>query len=368
MKPSGYSRRDFDDSPFIIFYEVTQACDLTCQHCRACAQPRRAADELDALQARSLLEQMASFPRPPMLVLTGGDPLKRPDIYELVDHGVRLGLDVAMTPSATPLVTATALLRLREAGLHRLALSLDGVDAATHDGFRGVPGSFDRTLAILSAARTVGLSLQVNTTIVKANVHQIDSLAEMLSGQGIVLWSVFFLVPVGRGEQLERISPQQYEEVFERLWHHAQRQPYGIKTTEAPHYRRFVLQRRGDPQQYPGAAVSRQPQRAPLGINDGRGVMFVSHQGVLYPSGFLPVACGRFPRDSIVDIYRHNPWFQALRDANRLQGKCGHCEFRHICGGSRARSFAVTGDLLAAEPDCAFLPMVPDASVAIHSA
>ncbi len=363
-----YSRRDFDHSPFVIFYEVTQACDLTCQHCRACAQPRRAADELDALQARSLLEQMASFPRPPMLVLTGGDPLKRPDIYELVDHGVRLGLDVAMTPSATPLVTATALLRLRAAGLHRLALSLDGIDAATHDAFRGVPGSFDRTLAILSWARSVGLPLQVNTTIAKTNVHQIDPLAEMLAGQGIVLWSVFFLVPVGRGAQLERISPQQYEEVFERLWHHAQRQPFGIKTTEAPHYRRFVLQREGDPQRSRGVEVVRQPQRAPLGINDGRGVMFVSHQGVMYPSGFLPVACGRFPRESIVDVYQHNHRFQALRDVNRLQGKCGHCEFRHVCGGSRARSYALTGELLAAEPDCTYSPTRPDVSTATDSA
>jgi AdoMet-dependent heme synthase len=368
MSSAVYSRHDFAHGPFVVFYELTQACDLACKHCRACAQPLRDPDELDALQARRLLEQFADFPKPPMLVLTGGDPLKRPDVYDLVDHGVRLGLDVAMTPSATPLVTAEALLRLRDAGLHRLALSLDGVDAATHDAFRGVSGSFDRTLEILAEARRIGLPLQVNTTIAQSNVHQVDDLAEMLSGQGIVLWSVFFLVPVGRGEQLERISPQQYEEVFERLWHHAQRQPYGVKTTEAPHYRRFVLQRRGDPQQNPERMASKQQQRAPLGINDGRGVMFVSHHGVIYPSGFLPVVCGRFPRDSIVEVYQNNPWFQSLRDANRLQDKCGRCEFRHICGGSRARSFALTGDLLAAEPDCAYLPGVTAAAPAINSA
>jgi AdoMet-dependent heme synthase len=355
-KAGGYGRGDFDHSPFVVFYELTQACDLACKHCRACAQPARASDELDPLQARQLLEQMASFPKPPMLVLTGGDPLKRPDVYDLVDHGVRLGLDVAMTPSATPLVTSDALSRLRAAGLHRLALSLDGADAATHDAFRGVPGSFGRTLAILAEARSIGLPLQVNTTLAASNVHQVDDLAELLKELGIVLWSVFFLVPVGRGEELERISPQQYEEVVERLWHHAQRQPFGIKTTEAPQYRRFVLRRQGDPQQNRHNTSSNGRQRAPLGINDGRGVMFISHQGVIYPSGFLPVVCGRFPRDSVVDVYQQHPSFQSLRDANRLRGKCGRCEFRHVCGGSRARSFALTGDMLAAEPDCAYPP------------
>ncbi|MCL4207123.1 MAG: TIGR04053 family radical SAM/SPASM domain-containing protein [Pirellulaceae bacterium] len=355
-KPGDYTRRDFDHSPFVVFYELTQACDLVCKHCRACAQPARSPDELDSRQARQLLEQLATFPKPPMLVLTGGDPLKRPDVYELVEHGVGLGLDVAMTPSATPLVTAEALQRLRAAGLHRLALSLDGVDAATHDAFRGVRGSFDRTLEILAEARRIGLPLQVNTTIAASNVHQVDALAEMLSSRGIVLWSVFFLVPVGRGQELERISPLQYEEVFERLWHHAQRQSYGIKTTEAPQYRRFVLQRQGNPQRAPVSAGTNGQQRAPLGINDGRGVMFISHQGVIYPSGFLPVLCGQFPRDSVVDVYQRHPSFQALRDANRLQGKCGRCEFRHVCGGSRARSFALTGDMLASEPDCPYQP------------
>ena len=178
MRPSAagkarkFSRRDLEHSPFVVFYELTQACDLVCKHCRACAQSARAPDELDSRQARQLLEQLATFPKPPMLVLTGGDPLKRPDVYELVEHGVRLGLDVAMTPSATPLVTAAALRRLHAAGLHRLALSLDGVDAATHDAFRGVRGSFDRTLEILAEARRIGLPLQVNTTIAASNVHQ----------------------------------------------------------------------------------------------------------------------------------------------------------------------------------------------------
>ena len=355
MAFGNYTRSDFDHSPLVVFYETTQACDLVCQHCRACAQPQRDSEELDSEQARQLIAQLASFPKPPMLVLTGGDPLKRPDVFELVEHGVNLGLDMAMTPSATPLVTAEALRRLRDAGLHRLAVSLDGADAATHDAFRGVAGSYQRTLEILAEARRIGLPLQVNTTVTRANVQQLDALAEFLATQAVVLWSVFFLVPVGRGDQLERLSPQQYEEVFQRLWRHAERQPYGIKTTEAPHYRRFVLQRQGNPQRTPTADAG-QKQRAPLGINDGKGIMFVNHRGAIYPSGFLPIVCGRFPRDSVVDVYQNSHWFRKLRDANRLQGKCGQCEFRHACGGSRARSYALTGQLMAAEPDCVYIP------------
>ncbi|NUQ61854.1 MAG: TIGR04053 family radical SAM/SPASM domain-containing protein [Pirellulales bacterium] len=351
-----YTRSDFDRSPFVVFYEVTRACDLVCQHCRASAQPRRDPLELDGEQARQLLGQLASFPKPPMLIFTGGDPLKRADVVDLVRHAVDLGLNAAMTPSATPLVTPEALRNLHEAGLHRLAVSLDGMDAATHDALRGVSGSFQRTIQIMADARRIGLPLQVNTTVTQANLGQIDTLAEMLAGERIVLWSVFFLVPVGRGEQLKRISPEQYEAVFEKLWFHAQRQPYGIKTTEAPHYRRFVLARRGNPRHKPDELDQTQNQRAPLGINDGKGVMFIDHRGAIYPSGFLPLRCGRFPRDSVIDVYQNSPIFRQLRDANQLKGKCGRCGFRHACGGSRARTYAVTGDALAPEPDCVYIP------------
>jgi radical SAM protein len=356
MSSQTYARSDFSHSPLVAFYETTQACDLVCRHCRACAQPQRDSRELSTTAARDLLRQFSTFPKPPMVVLTGGDPLKRPDIFQLVEYGVNLGLEVAMTPSATPLVTYEALRRLREAGLHRLALSLDGVDANTHDAFRGVQGSYQRTMEILTAAREIGHPLQVNTTVTTANVNQIDELADLLATKGIVLWSVFFLVPVGRGSELGRLTPQQYKDVFERLWHHTQCQPYGIKTTEAPHYRSYVLKHSGNPQRNPVVSGAAQKQRAPLGINDGKGIMFISHQGAIFPSGFLPLVCGQFPRDSVVDVYQNSRWFRKLRDANQLKGKCGQCEFRHVCGGSRARACAVTGDPMAAEPDCAYIP------------
>lgn len=354
--PAPYTADDFGVSPFIVFYEVTRACDLVCAHCRACAQPNRHPHELDNEQSRRLITQFASFPKRPVLVFTGGDPMKRGDVFDLVTHAVGCGLSVAMTPSATPLMTPTAVRRLQEAGLSRLALSLDSSDASTHDAFRGVSGSFARTLEILAQARSIGLPIQVNTTITKRNVDQVDAMAGMLAGMGIALWSVFFLVPVGRGLAEQRIEPWQYEMVFEKLWNHAKAQPYAIKTTEAHHYRRYVLEKMGDPQHQPGELPKGRIQRAPIGVNDGKGVFFVSHTGTVYPSGFMPLRCGKFPDESVVDIYQKSPLLRQLRDGDLLKGKCGACEYRALCGGSRARAYQLTQDPLAAEPDCAYIP------------
>lgn len=351
-----YTNEDFGKGPFVVFYETTRACDLLCKHCRACAQPRRHPRELTTDQAKLLFDQFASFEKPPVVVLTGGDPMKRQDIFEIIEHGISRGLQMAMTPSATPLVTPEALYMLKQAGLGRLALSVDGKDAATHDTFRGVPGSFDRTLKLFAEAAVIGLPTQVNTTITRYNVDQVDAMADLFSTLSITLWSVFFLIPVGRGLAEQRISAPEYERVFEGLWKSARRHPYGIKTTEAHHYRRFVLQRNGDPQRQPENGGSSRIQRAPLGVNDGKGVFFVGHTGNIYPSGFMPILCGRFPEESVADVYRNSALLQSLRDSDRLKGKCGVCECRHFCGGSRARAYAVTRDPLAAEPDCVYVP------------
>ena len=344
---------DLDRDPFLVFYEVTRACDLVCRHCRACAQPERHPRELDADASEGLIDELTRFDVPPLLVLTGGDPFKRPDVFALIERARGAGLRVAVTPSVTPLVTRRRLGALREAGVERVALSLDGADARTHDGFRGVPGSFERTLEVAETARSLGLPLQINTTATRDNAEQIDAMAEILAGIGVALWSVFFLVPVGRGLRERRLGPDACEALFDRLWRQAAHRPFGIKTTEAPHYRRYVLERCGDPQRSPPGARA---QRAPLGVNDGKGVLFVSHTGQIFPSGFLPKACGRFPRDSVVATYRASPLFRSLRDPDALSGKCGVCPFRGVCGGSRARAYAVTGDPLAAEPDCAYEP------------
>lgn len=345
-----YGEEDFAHSPLLVFYEVTRACNLLCVHCRADAQRKAHPLELRNGDARKMIAELARFPRPPLLVLTGGDPIKREDIFDLVNYAAGKGLEVAMTPSATPLVTGEVIERLKEAGLHRFAVSLDGADDRTHDGFRRVPGSFARTLAIIERAIEVGLPVQVNTTLAQHNVGQVEQIAELLAKYEIVLWSVFFLVPTGRGLAGERLTGEQVEGVFGRLLNESRRRRFAIKTTEAPHYRRFVIQRRQN-QPQPDAMRSRF-----VGTNDGKGVMFVSHIGEIFPSGFLPVECGKTPRDSVVDVYQNSSLFKALRDPDRLGGKCGVCDYRGMCGGSRARSYAMSGDPLAAEPDCVYVP------------
>ncbi len=349
------TKRDFAQGPLVVFYEVTQACDLVCRHCRASAQPRRHPEELSTEQACALLDQLARFPVAPFVVLTGGDPLKRPDLFQIISHGVNLGLPVAITPSATPLLTRDVVHQFARLGVRRLAVSLDGADAATHDAFRGWPGSFQRTLEVMQWARQAELPLQVNTTVVKHNLGQLDRLAELLAEQGIVLWSVFFLVPTGRGLLLEGLSAEEYELAFEKLYRASQRFPYAVKTTEAPHYRRWVLQqRKAQGREAKSRSAANPWQLQPT--NDGRGTLFIGHTGRIYPSGFLPVECGRFPQDDVVQVYQRHPTFLTLRNPDLLQGKCGLCEYRTICGGSRARSYALTGELMAEEPCCAYVP------------
>ena len=305
-------------------------------------------DELTTDQSRELIAQLIEFPRPPLLVFTGGDPFKRPDLFEMISFARSLGLTVALSPSATPLVTDRAIECLQQVGLHRMSMSLDGATAATHDGFRRVPGSFERTLRIIQRAKSVGLPMQVNTTIARHNVEDVDAIAELLDGFDIELWSVFFLVPTGRGLAEQRIAPIQYEQVFEKLLQQSAKRRYRIKTTEAPHYRRFIANSSGG-----GAAASVES----LGTNDGKGVMFISHVGEIFPSGFLPLNCGTFPRDSVVDAYTTHPTFLKFRNPDALEGKCGQCNYRHLCGGSRARAYALTGRMMAAEPDCVYYGM-----------
>lgn len=290
-------------------------------------------------------------------MITGGDPLKRADIFDLIQHSVGLGLDTAITPSPTPLVTTAAIRRLKAAGIARLAVSVDGANAETHDAMRGVAGSFDQTRRIMADAHDCGIPVQVNTTIHPNNFDQIEAIAEMLTQEQILLWSIFFIVPVGRATSALRLAPEQYEEAFARLWGLSLRTPFIIKTTEAMHYRRFVLQQRKNTPHEDGPRHSARGWNHGFpGLNDGRGIMFVNHAGLIHPSGFLPLVCGLFPFNDPVDVYQNSPIFRRLRDEDRFSGKCGVCEYRHLCGGSRARSYAVTGDPYAAEPDCVYLP------------
>ncbi|WP_205678835.1 TIGR04053 family radical SAM/SPASM domain-containing protein [Aquisphaera insulae] len=377
-----FAERDFAISPMIVFYELTRACDLVCRHCRACAQPQSDPNELTTDLSKRLIDQLASFPVQPMLVLTGGDPLKRADIFELVRYSADTGMETAITPSPTPLVTAEAIARLKEAGIARMAVSIDGADAATHDAMRGVAGSFEQTQRIMRDARALGIPVQVNTTLNPANLDQIEAIADMLAQHGIVLWSVFLIVPVGRATADLRLTGEQYERAFARLYAQSRKQPYGIKTTEGMHYRRFVAQQRvkarrdgageapamgGHPHGRGGHGGS-SPQFLTTGVNDGKGVMFVSHTGLVHPSGFMPLVCGMFPFNNVVDVYQNAPIFQRLRQPDTFDGKCGYCDYRNLCGGSRARAFNVTGNPYAAEPDCVYQPALPSGAPSLTRA
>jgi radical SAM protein len=350
---SGRPGGGFDDAPFMVFWETTQACDLVCKHCRADARPGRDPDELGFQEGVRLLDDVRAMGCP-LVVLTGGDPAKRPDLVDLVRHGSAIGLRVALTPSATPLVTPRLLHDLAGAGLARLAVSLDGAGPATHDGFRGVAGSFARTLEILREARRAGLTTQVNTTVTDLNVDELERIADEIAALDVTLWGVFFLVPTGRGQALRVLDPDAAEAVLERLAAIAQVAPFDVKTTAAPHFRRVLLQHRVRRREIVG--VTDGIGRAARGVNDGQGIVFVSHRGEIYPSGFLPVACGSVRDEGIAAVYRGHPVFVALRDAERLEGKCGACEFRRVCGGSRARAYAMTGSLFAEDPACAYEP------------
>jgi radical SAM protein len=293
------------------------------------------------------------------MVFTGGDPLKRPDLETLLRFSVDLGLRTTVTPSATPLLTGEAVRRMQQCGVARMAISLDGPDAFSHDGFRRTPGSFATSLQALDTARRMGLETQVNTTVTRHNINDLARIAERVAEVGARLWSVFFLVVTGRGSREDDLQPQEYEDVFRFLYERSKLAPFDIKTTEAQHYRRYMAQRRraeGGERNGSATRTSIIPRQA--GINDGKGFVFISHTGEIYPSGFLPLSAGNVRRDSLVNIYRESPLFQRLRSPDSFEGKCGICEFRNLCGGSRSRAFALTGNAFGSDPQCVYQPRV----------
>jgi radical SAM protein len=347
----------FARAPRLIYWEMTRACDLACRHCRADAVAHRHPLELTTAEGGRLLEQALAFGDPlPHFVLTGGDPFKRPDLLSLVAAARGLGFGVSLAPSGTPLLTEAAVHTLADAGVSGFSLSLDGANAQHHDGFRRVAGCFAQTLRAAGWIRAAGLPLQVNTLVTAETADDLPALADLLAGLGITRWSLFFLIAVGRGRAgLTELSPGRAERLFRWLYGLSRMVPYEVKTTEAMHYRRVVLKelrRRGMHED----AIARTPTGRGFGIRDGNGIMFLSHTGDVSPSGFLPVVAGNVRRENVVELYRRHAVFTAIRDVGRLKGKCGRCEFAGICGGSRARAYAATGDYLESDPLCPYQP------------
>jgi radical SAM protein len=316
--------------------------------------------ELSTSEGKALIDQIAVL-NVPVFVLTGGDPIKRPDLFELIGHASSRGVRVSLTPSATPLLTRDVLVQLKEAGLATLAVSMDGASAETHDAFRGMSGSFARTLDAVRWANEIGLSVQINTTFSRRNIGEIGEIVALMKGLNITLWSVFFLVPTGRGKLIDLLNADEFEQIFAKIYSLSKTASFDIKTTEAQHYRRFLLQRKvaerriGEQTVFP-EKVADAIGRAPRGLSDGKGFVFISHVGEVFPSGFLPVSAGNVRQERLSTIYRESPLFQRLRDTSMLEGKCGACEFKEICGGSRSRAYALTGNPYGEEPCCSYVP------------
>ena len=360
MRPADFALADFNRAPFLVIWEVTRACALACIHCRADAIHRRDPRELTTEEAFRLIDQVRAFgATPPLFVLTGGDPMRRPDLADLVRYAAGTGLTVALTPSGTAAATPARLAALKDAGLSRVAVSLDGPDPETHDAFRRVRGSYAWTMRIIDAAIDIGMPLQINTTISRLTLPSLEAMAARVAQLPLTLWALFFLIQTGRGANLEQVSPEECERVLGYLYDLSLTSPFGIKTTEAPHYQRIVWQREEARLQagLPTQAVERRRQlRAPRSVNDGNGFVFIDHLGNICPSGFLPVRRGNVRTTNLAEVYRADEVFGRLRNANALLGKCGRCRFREICGGSRSRAFAATGAMMASDPLCAYEP------------
>ena len=332
--------RDYSQRPLVVTWELTQACALACDHCRADASPDCHPDELSTAQAHALFDQVAAFGDPaPFLVFSGGDPLERDDLLELVRAAAERGVPPAVTPATTPALDRTTVERLAAAGVGRMAVSVDGATPATHDSFRGESGTFERALRAARAAADAGMTVQINTTVTAVTASELPAIAELAESLGAAMWEVFFLVPTGRGAALKQLAPERAGEIVGWLYERSREASYRVITVEAPFYRRVAQQR--------GATPGR------VGTTGaGNGFVFVSHTGEVFPSGFLPLSVGNVRDRSVVDIYRSAELMQQLRDPSTLTGPCGACPASDWCGGSRSRAYATAGDPTASDPLC----------------
>lgn len=353
---------DFDERPFTVAWELTRSCALACRHCRAEARPKPHQDELTTREVKRVIDELADL-APPVLVLTGGDPMMRPDLFEIVTYAVSRDLRVSLSPSVTALTTRERLERLRDLGVQMIHVSIDGPDAATHDVFRGFAGTFQRSLRLLQDLRALGMPVQVGTTVTRHNVGQLPRIADLVARWGARVWSVFYLVPSGRGRVVDMVDAQTAEATWDWLAALSERAPFAVRTTAAPQFRRTMLLRArradGGPLRLTGAGYALKEAPGGMrtrGVNDGKGFLFIDHLGNLCPSGFLQLPAGNVRVDPVATIYRSAGLFRRLRDPSALRGHCGRCAYADLCGGSRARAYGVTGSYLDADPLCAIEP------------
>jgi radical SAM protein len=362
--PTGDSSA-FSQKPILVFWEATRACGLSCVHCRASALKHPLPGQLTSQEGRMLIDQVASFGKPsPTMIFTGGDPLMRGDLFELLGYASDSGVRFAVSPAATEMLNADTLKRLRDAGAAAISLSLDGAEGGTHDSVRGEPGTFRRTIEAIEAARDIGLSVQVNTTVMRRNHFELPRIFRLIAGLGIRTWEVFFLVKVGRGTTVEDLSPPECESVCNFLYD-ASYLGMTVRTVEAPFIRRVAMRRAQEGAYWSeplyetlrhdllGGELSRGDRSTinPRGTLDGDGVIFVGFDGSIAPGGLVPVPLGNVRDANLREVYQNDELLKRLRDRD-LRGKCGDCAYRRICGGSRARAFSINGDALSSDPAC----------------
>ena len=313
----------------------------------------RDASELTTAEAFGVLDDLATFKTPaPHVILTGGDPLKRPDFFQILEHAVDVGLPCLVAPSATPLLTRDVINALASRHVEAMSLSLDGSNPGRHDALRGVPGTFERTLNTAHAIVESGIPLQINTLVTNETRADLPAIYELVKHIGANRWSLFFLITTGRGRVLGQITPEESEALMHWTLDRAGESRTVVTTTEAPHYRRVALSRQKANVEH----ASKTGAARGFGIRDGNGVMFISHAGEVQPSGFLPLTAGNVRTSSPLRIYRESPLFQSLRRPDEFEGRCGRCEFRRVCGGSRARAYGATGSVLGEDPLCPYEP------------
>ena len=344
---------NFEPHP-IVTWELTRNCDLACRGCAFPSDPYSNRNELSTYESYKTIDQIVEL-APREFLITGGDPLEREDVYQVIDYSRRRGLHPALVVSPTKLLTGPAIERLQRTGLTRLVVSIDGSTAPIHERLHGVPRSFINTLSAADYARAAGITIEVNTLVTLTNVQDLPGIARLLESLAVTRWNLYFLVPIGDSRTLESLSAGEGERAFGVIREIAEDAPFTVRVVEAPHYRRFLLQRNLR-NQLDELGDSGDTDVLDSAVPGASSSLFISHAGDVRASEFLPLSAGNLRYRSLSMIYRGSDLFNALRDSRNLKGRCGRCEFRHICGGSRARAFAVTGDVFASDSLCAYEP------------
>lgn len=355
VSPAGGNGRAEANAIRLVAWETTRRCNLACKHCRAVAEDHPYDNELDTRASFRLLEQIREVGTP-IVILTGGEPLLREDIFDIASHGTRLGLRMVMAPNGT-LITRETALKMKESGIRRISVSLDGSTPETHDDFRGVKNAFSNAIRGIEIARETGLEFQINTVITKTNVEQIPRILALAEKMGAVAHHIFLLVPTGRGKYIldSAIDAEEYEKTLNWFYDQREKTPLQLKATCAPHYYRILRQRA----RAEGKTVTFETHgldAVTRGCLAGTGFCFISHVGRVQTCGFLDVTCGDITRQTFKDVWENSPVFNELRDFSKLDPKCGICEYKRVCGGCRARAYEATGSYLAEEPLCSYQP------------